>query len=104
MTARFFVRLGRDFKVITAKIILAVSCKISAQSGTHVTDTDLQLMFLKSVYLMAGYTSTIWDVDIGKRLFIEPIRFERRVPSIFARDRSGSSGRKSNSYVCSSLL
>lgn len=87
------------YKLSTTKIFLVLLCEIVAEYGRIIPDTEVQLVFVKSGYLVGEYIPMIRDVGSKKRILQRASLVEKRVRIVSATSWFQSSGDKRNSHV-----
>lgn len=88
--------------VSTIKVNLALVRKLAPYWGSSIPDTKVRPVFVRSGYLMKGYTPTILNVDVDEGLIKETVDYEGTVQRVFKTDRFGFSRDRLNSFVLAS--
>lgn len=95
-------RNGSDSKSEHHENVSALFRVRAPECDRNVQDTELQVAFMKYGYLMGRCTSTIENVNSGKRFIEEPFKYEMRVLRVFDKVRFRSSGDKRSRFLLAS--
>lgn len=73
--------------------------EVAAEHDRSIPETEVQLPFLMSGYLMGVYFQTIGDVDFDNGFISKPLGYERRAQRAIATDQFMSSDINRNIFV-----
>lgn len=97
VTATFALGLVESFNVSTIKRF-GVCGRGRSWTGRGVSDTDVRLTFVKSVYLMVSHISPMRDVALNNEFISEPAEYEKWT-KLFAMDMFEPSAVKINNFI-----